>query len=779
MKLKKFPGQIKKAIKSFLITQSVIVVIAITLLSILIFSFTEAISLLVGKATDDGKKDLYNVSKEFNGDPVKYAEDNLCQLNIAKVYKYMDVERSSVPNEIKGYETTTKDKGYPSKKQITLDVSSYVGKYKIPWQFIGATDIAYGKAMETEDTTVVNAAKKNLTTDIEWATDKYSVDKTSYLKTWEVTTKSDPNTDNGKFKEIKKTKEKETETKVSTPLNSPLKATTPFGVDTYVYTENVVKKNENWSKPMVIDIEKWSKEVPDKLVDDTSKPIYENKKKNCFKAASNRYIYTDMYGLSSNELHEGDKFTYYKKDNNYYYFRTEPTLWIFYSVVKIPVKDIDNISNYNLDNWEIEFRGIEDTNVFTGRYKKKQTYRTVKYEKKKYKRTKEKVVEDVLERVDSATDFTKLAAFLSELKLDKDDLKLIKETTSYLPESNDLVNKIGVYLDEDLGDVNLASGGGDSGDYAISSASGGFPLFNQYDSKWKDKPFGSSTIGPSGCGPTTMAVMVNGLCGNITPFDYNKDNIVTPDEIAKWGGKYYISGAGSSHELFSAVATAGGLSCRQGNPDEVYKALKEGKPVVASMHQGHFTKGGHIMGLVGVDDKGLVEIRDSGHIDTNKKNWNFNIIKSEADGFWILDNPNFGNAVVGLATAYYSFTFEDAALTPEDDYDIARLEGGNAETASGLNVSDKDLRDRIIATDSRFQFKTKLHITFPKEVKQMKMPDGTVVKTDGFYSVEDRGGAILGNHIDVYMGAWKKDHKYRAMCDAFGKRSITIRFRKS
>ncbi|MDD4369825.1 MAG: C39 family peptidase [Anaerostipes sp.] len=129
---------------------------------------------------------------------------------------------------------------------------------------------------------------------------------------------------------------------------------------------------------------------------------------------------------------------------------------------------------------------------------------------------------------------------------------------------------------------------------------GKFIYFNQVDSAWNQNGY---CIHSSGCGPTAMAVCISSLTGKwVTPLDTT---------IWAYNNGYYTN-AGSSHDMIPALAkqydlTCNGLGTNYGN---IKAALKAGNPVVALMGPGYFTKGGHFIVLVGIDDKDQVTVAD-------------------------------------------------------------------------------------------------------------------------------------------------------------------------
>lgn len=155
------------------------------------------------------------------------------------------------------------------------------------------------------------------------------------------------------------------------------------------------------------------------------------------------------------------------------------------------------------------------------------------------------------------------------------------------------------------------------------------PLYYQYQQPWQGIKFGDGTIRTSGCSITSIAMV----------FSYLKGSSITPDQVAAWAGyTYHSPGQGAIHTIFPAAAKRWGLNCTTlgTNMDLVVKALSEGKPVIASMSKGTFTKGGHIIVLRGIAD-GKILVNDP---NDNAKKQHFNrsfdvsLIKREGKQFW-------------------------------------------------------------------------------------------------------------------------------------------------
>ena len=101
----------------------------------------------------------------------------------------------------------------------------------------------------------------------------------------------------------------------------------------------------------------------------------------------------------------------------------------------------------------------------------------------------------------------------------------------------------------DSGSGNAASGTDSSG----TTGDDGFVQYYQSDSEWASLPWGGGNIASSGCGPTSMAMVLTNLTGQrITPKDTTGNN---PDD--NWCGpqSYYVPDAGTGFNYYPAAAS--------------------------------------------------------------------------------------------------------------------------------------------------------------------------------------------------------------------------------
>ena len=173
--------------------------------------------------------------------------------------------------------------------------------------------------------------------------------------------------------------------------------------------------------------------------------------------------------------------------------------------------------------------------------------------------------------------------------------------------------------------------------------------FNQKDKPWNNMLYGFlKTIGISGCGPTSMAIVISTLT----------DQDIIPAEAADWSyhngyldqgyDKYGEAYAQTYHSFIPAFAIKYGLQCSGISKDtdtetKIREALSSGYLVVAIMGPGHFTDGGHFIVLSGMTDDGDILVVDCASRQRTETTWDINVIISEANGnagaggpFWVI-----------------------------------------------------------------------------------------------------------------------------------------------
>lgn len=135
------------------------------------------------------------------------------------------------------------------------------------------------------------------------------------------------------------------------------------------------------------------------------------------------------------------------------------------------------------------------------------------------------------------------------------------------------------------------------------STSGSVVWYSQTDPRWKDIGYAGDTIGLSGCGPSSMAIILASLV----------DKNITPPDVAAVAGAQ--SGGTSSHaNLIAGVNAKWGLniSTQSLTMSQAIDFVKSGQGYVWMGGQGAppFTQGGHMVAMVGVTNDGQITIAD-------------------------------------------------------------------------------------------------------------------------------------------------------------------------
>ena len=147
----------------------------------------------------------------------------------------------------------------------------------------------------------------------------------------------------------------------------------------------------------------------------------------------------------------------------------------------------------------------------------------------------------------------------------------------------------------------------------------GLTYYNQTDSRWRHHQYSSvgdssQTIGTSGCGPTSAAMVVTAIKGTITPdqmgnlfvqYGYRSANSGTYWSAFRWTADVFDIGYQECSSLDTAV-----------------ELVRNDNYVIASVGNGLFTTGGHFIVIVGIDGDTL-KIYDpylySGKFDTSTR----------------------------------------------------------------------------------------------------------------------------------------------------------------
>ena len=222
---------------------------------------------------------------------------------------------------------------------------------------------------------------------------------------------------------------------------------------------------------------------------------------------------------------------------------------------------------------------------------------------------------------------------------------------------------------------------------------GDFVYYNQTDGIWNQNGY---RIASAGCGPTSMAVVISSLT----------DQWVTPVDAAVWAYEHgYYSAAGSAHALIPAIAEAYGLKCKGVGADyaSVRKALRKGRPVVALMGPGYFTRKGHFMVLIDIDDEDNVTVADVGSRSRSAYRYALSDIirqsKSASAGgpFWVISKSGHRQKE------------KKTYISPQSDYVIHTTKNGQ-DTSITFHLGDRVSYHGTEGVIRRFENR-KAHVT--------------------------------------------------------------------
>lgn len=150
--------------------------------------------------------------------------------------------------------------------------------------------------------------------------------------------------------------------------------------------------------------------------------------------------------------------------------------------------------------------------------------------------------------------------------------------------------------------------------------------YHQGDRRWGDYLYGGTDpMKKYGCGPTAVAMLVNGL---------SETQGVTPVEIADWAVEhgYYAPQSGSYHSLIPGGLSHYGLtveSVTDHSYDNAAQMLRSGHILVALMGKGSLTQNGHFILITRILENGNVQIADPNSFENSVKEWNLEQLLSE------------------------------------------------------------------------------------------------------------------------------------------------------
>lgn len=171
----------------------------------------------------------------------------------------------------------------------------------------------------------------------------------------------------------------------------------------------------------------------------------------------------------------------------------------------------------------------------------------------------------------------------------------------------------------------------------LDTAMGSMLYFSQGDSHWNEyRIAGVDRMGGYGCGPVTIAMIVNSFAENKTA--------ITPIDVADWAveNREYAIHGGSYHSLIPNALSHYGLTCesvQERTPEKVRELLRTGHVLVALMGKGSLTDVGHFIIITQNAPDGGVMIADPAKFPNCEKSWSLEQIIKELKSAYDAGGP--------------------------------------------------------------------------------------------------------------------------------------------
>jgi len=149
------------------------------------------------------------------------------------------------------------------------------------------------------------------------------------------------------------------------------------------------------------------------------------------------------------------------------------------------------------------------------------------------------------------------------------------------------------------------------------------PYFLQWDNRWAYDNLYPTNIGISGCGPTSLSMVMSRLT----------DNLIYPNEMAQKASKFMNNG-GMDWAFIDHVAKEYNVKVSDVNLDEdkMIEALKD-SPLLISVGRGYFTLYGHILVIDSYKD-GKFIINDPNSVKNSIIEWDYDDISDQILKIW-------------------------------------------------------------------------------------------------------------------------------------------------
>ena len=150
------------------------------------------------------------------------------------------------------------------------------------------------------------------------------------------------------------------------------------------------------------------------------------------------------------------------------------------------------------------------------------------------------------------------------------------------------------------------------------------PRLYQWDARWGYTLYCNTTFALTGCCPTSLAMVYQGLTGasDKSPYDMGV--------LANEHG-YMDSYNGTDTAFLTNCASELGLQCItiSVSADSITSTLAAGQVIICNVGPGDFTTGGHFIVLAGLDSNGNVVVNDPFSAERSAESWSAETIASQ------------------------------------------------------------------------------------------------------------------------------------------------------
>lgn len=158
---------------------------------------------------------------------------------------------------------------------------------------------------------------------------------------------------------------------------------------------------------------------------------------------------------------------------------------------------------------------------------------------------------------------------------------------------------------------------------------GEVPRLYQWDSRWGFTVYSSTTFALTGCCPTALSMVYQGLTGksDLSPYDMGVR--------AKQGG-YMATFDGTDSSFLTNEAASLGLSCQPIGVDagSLRSALESGAVVICNVGPGDFTDNGHFFVITGLADDGTLKVNDPYSAQRSDRTWSIDQVIGQTKALW-------------------------------------------------------------------------------------------------------------------------------------------------